>query len=68
MTFKSTTSSFVDTLAFNRVTSSFVDALAFKCATPFFVHAPTFKHLLSSTSSFKHWTSPFKEILWHLDK
>jgi hypothetical protein len=32
----------------------------------FFVHAPTFKHLLSSTSSFKHWTSPFKEILMAL--
>jgi len=43
MTFKSTTSSFVDTLAFNRVTSSFVDALAFKCATPFFCSCTYFQ-------------------------
>jgi hypothetical protein len=66
MTFKSTTSSFVDTLTFNLVTSSFVDAPTFKCVTSFFVHAPTFKHLFSSTSSFEHWTSPFKETLMAL--
>jgi hypothetical protein len=46
MTFKSATSSFVDTVALNRMTFSFLDVLAFKCATSFSAHAPTFKHLL----------------------
>ncbi len=36
----------------------------FQMCNPFFL----FMHLLSSTSSFKHWTSPFKETWWHLDK
>jgi hypothetical protein len=66
MTFKNTTSSFVDTLAFNSVTSSSIDLPDFKHVTSFSIHAPTFKHLLSSTSSFKHWTSPFKETLMAL--
>jgi hypothetical protein len=66
MTFKSATSSFVDTLPFNCVTFSSIDPPTFKRATSFFIHAPTLKHLLSSTFSFKHWTPPFKEIVMAL--
>ncbi len=66
MTSKNATSSFVDTFTFNCVTSSFIDPQIFKHVTSFSIHALTFKHLLSSISSFKHWTSPFKETLMAL--
>jgi hypothetical protein len=67
MTFRCSTSSFIDVPTFKCLTFSFADALAFKRTTFSYVHVPTtFKCLPSNASSFKHWTSPFEKTLMTL--